>query len=521
MRRAPPGRAGSRRPGRRRRDSRAAARPRQRSNACGQRGAKRQPTGMASSRGGEPGMPRSGRSGWATSGNDCSSCWVYGMLRVAEERGRVVLLGHDAAVHDHDAVAHLCHDAEVMGDEDDRHPEVPRDAAEQLQDLRLDHHVEGGRRLVGDDDVRVAGERERDHGALPHAAGVGVRILARPPAANADPFEQLGRALRAPRPSSCPASAGGSPPRSGPPPSAPGSARSWRPGRRATGASSGTIAGPGRRGRAGPRRRTRREPCDDLPPGGSRRSMPSTVVVLPQPDSPTRPSVSPRRRSKLTPSTARSGPLAVELDRQVADPEDRRGLVRRARRVDLDGTARSPVRATSAPGRLEVMPLQAWVERVLEGGAEQGGRRARPTRSRSPGGRSAHHAPAETAPRSKAKFSIWPQLMTVGSPRPRKARVDSARIARLMTRTMLASMSGRTAGRMWRRRMWMSPAPTALARMTNFRSRTDSVCARTSRAVVVQPRMPMTRMMVRKRWPEDRDEHDHAGPGPGSRGRSR
>ena len=36
--------------------------------------------------------------------------------------------------------------------------------------------------------------------------------------------------------------------------------------------------------------------------------MQRPVVVLPQPDSPTRPSVSPRRRVKLTPSTARISP---------------------------------------------------------------------------------------------------------------------------------------------------------------------------------------------------------------------
>src|SRR5689334_676189 len=40
------------------------------------------------------------------------------------------------------------------------------------------------------------------------------------------------------------------------------------------------------------------------PVGGSRRRMQRPVVVLPQPDSPTRPSVSPRPISKLTPSTA-------------------------------------------------------------------------------------------------------------------------------------------------------------------------------------------------------------------------
>ena len=38
--------------------------------------------------------------------------------------------------------------------------------------------------------------------------------------------------------------------------------------------------------------------------GSRRRSISLPVVVFPQPDSPTRPTVSPRRMSKLTPSTA-------------------------------------------------------------------------------------------------------------------------------------------------------------------------------------------------------------------------
>ena len=47
------------------------------------------------------------------------------------------------------------------------------------EDLRLDGDVERGRRLVRDDDARLAGERERDHRALAHAAGEFMRILAR------------------------------------------------------------------------------------------------------------------------------------------------------------------------------------------------------------------------------------------------------------------------------------------------------------------------------------------------------
>ena len=47
---------------------------------------------------------------------------------------------------------------------------------EQLQDLRLDGDVERGRRLVGDQQLRRAGERHRDHDALAHAAGELVRV---------------------------------------------------------------------------------------------------------------------------------------------------------------------------------------------------------------------------------------------------------------------------------------------------------------------------------------------------------
>ena len=49
--------------------------------------------------------------------------------------------------------------------------------AHQIEDLRLDRDVERGRRLVGDQQLRVAGERHRDHHALPHAARELVRIV--------------------------------------------------------------------------------------------------------------------------------------------------------------------------------------------------------------------------------------------------------------------------------------------------------------------------------------------------------
>ncbi len=48
--------------------------------------------------------------------------------------------------------------------------------ANERDDLRLDGHVERGRRLVGDEKLRLVGERHGDHHALAHAARQLVRI---------------------------------------------------------------------------------------------------------------------------------------------------------------------------------------------------------------------------------------------------------------------------------------------------------------------------------------------------------
>ncbi len=76
--------------------------------------------------------------------------------------------------------------------------ESPRSALErlqQLQDLRLHHHVQRRRRLVGDHQLRIARERHRDHHALLLPAGELVREVARPPRRDPHHLEQLGDAL--------------------------------------------------------------------------------------------------------------------------------------------------------------------------------------------------------------------------------------------------------------------------------------------------------------------------------------
>ena len=66
-----------------------------------------------------------------------------------------------------------------------------------LQDVRLDRHVERGRRLVGDQDVGLVGDRHRDHHPLALAARELVRIGAEPVlgVAQTDQPQEFDRAL--------------------------------------------------------------------------------------------------------------------------------------------------------------------------------------------------------------------------------------------------------------------------------------------------------------------------------------
>jgi hypothetical protein len=68
-----------------------------------------------------------------------------------------------------------------VGDQHQRHAQALLQIPDEPQDLSLDRHVEGGRGLVGDEDLRLAGERQRDHRPLPHPARELMRILVGPP----------------------------------------------------------------------------------------------------------------------------------------------------------------------------------------------------------------------------------------------------------------------------------------------------------------------------------------------------
>ena len=71
------------------------------------------------------------------------------------------------------------------------------EVVEQVEHGGLDGDVERGRRLVGDQQLRVARECDRDHHALAHAAREAVRVVAQPlgGARDAHLLEQLDRLL--------------------------------------------------------------------------------------------------------------------------------------------------------------------------------------------------------------------------------------------------------------------------------------------------------------------------------------
>ena len=131
-------------------------------------------------------------------GIEPSSPIVYGCCGSANSVADRRALDDAPGVHHRDVVGDLGDHAEVVRDEDDRGAGLLAQRAHQLEDLRLDGDVERGGRLVGDQQLRPAGERHRDHHALAHAAREPVRIVVEAPLGRRDAHaaQHLDRAAR-------------------------------------------------------------------------------------------------------------------------------------------------------------------------------------------------------------------------------------------------------------------------------------------------------------------------------------
>ena len=80
-----------------------------------------------------------------------------------------------AEVHHGDAVAHVADDREVVGDEQHRQPVAPLHRLEEIEDLGLHRHVEGGHGLVAQQERRIEYEGAGDADALRLATREGAR----------------------------------------------------------------------------------------------------------------------------------------------------------------------------------------------------------------------------------------------------------------------------------------------------------------------------------------------------------
>src|SRR2546423_1648258 len=94
-----------------------------------------------------------------------------GVARVAEELRRRRLLAYFAVAHHDHVVGDLAHQCQIVRDEEHRHLVALLQAGDEVHDLALHSDVEGGGRLIGDQQLRLAGDRRGDHHTLLLAAG--------------------------------------------------------------------------------------------------------------------------------------------------------------------------------------------------------------------------------------------------------------------------------------------------------------------------------------------------------------
>ena len=118
------------------------------------------------------------------------------VLRVREDVPHAVVFDQLASIHDGHFVGDLGDHTEVVRDEQNRHATLIAQLADQREDLSLDRHVECGGWLVGDEQLRIARQRHRDHDALLLTARHLVRVLVERHLGlrNADLLEEFERA---------------------------------------------------------------------------------------------------------------------------------------------------------------------------------------------------------------------------------------------------------------------------------------------------------------------------------------
>ena len=112
-----------------------------------------------------------------------------GVQRLVKQGWRRRGFHHFAQVHDDDPPGGLRDQAEVVGDQKDGRLQPILQSGHEVHDLSLDGHVQSGRGLVGDEDLRIAGQRHGDHDALAHPAAQVVGVVRHPSLGRGDSHE--------------------------------------------------------------------------------------------------------------------------------------------------------------------------------------------------------------------------------------------------------------------------------------------------------------------------------------------
>ncbi len=89
-----------------------------------------------------------------------------GMLRIGDQTLRGARLDDAPEIHDHGSVADVSHDGHVVGDQQQREPELLAQIGEEVEHRRLDRYVEGRDRFIGHQQLGLYGQGPRDAHAL-------------------------------------------------------------------------------------------------------------------------------------------------------------------------------------------------------------------------------------------------------------------------------------------------------------------------------------------------------------------
>ena len=130
-------------------------------------------------------------------GHGAEKAHGIGLRGTLEQRVNARTLHRTAGVHDHHVICRAGNNAQVVRDKHDGGTGLLLRDLQDVQDLRLDGHVEGRGGLVGNDDVGVVRNGDGNDNALAHAARelVWIRVKAVLGVGDANQGEQLDAAL--------------------------------------------------------------------------------------------------------------------------------------------------------------------------------------------------------------------------------------------------------------------------------------------------------------------------------------